>query len=141
MPRISFVIIIILFFIPFHALSDEEGGIFNTTAEEQDDFGITVFKGWDDTEKTLFVVSEILLIADWGQSLDINRKGVSDNNPILNHAPISTVNTYFAAWLVANYFITDNLPNDYRKMWLVGLVLGEIVFVGSNAGVGINIAF
>ncbi len=133
MSRISLAIIaiiIIMVLIPFNALPDE-----------QSDSGTDIFEGWDDTEKTLFVASEILLIADWGQSLDINRKGISDNNPILNHAPVSTINTYFAAWLVANYFITDNLPGDYRKIWLIGLVGGEIIIVGLNAGVGINIAF
>lgn len=131
MLKIYIVIIaVMLSLIPFSVLADEQG-----------DTGTDIFEGWDDNDKTLFLASEILLIADWGQSLDINRKGISDNNPILNHAPISTINTYFAAWLVANYFITDNLPGDYRKMWLVGLVLGEIVFVSANAGVGINIAF
>lgn len=131
MLKIYIVIIaVILFLIPVTVLADE-----------QSKGGTDIFEGWDDNDKSLFVASEILLVADWGQSLDINRKGLSDNNPILNHAPISTVNTYFAAWLVANYFITDNLPGDYRKLWLVGLVVGEMFFVGSNYGAGINIAF
>lgn len=114
---------------------------FSVLADEQSDSGTDIFEGWDDNDKSLFVASEILLIADWGQSLDINRKGLSDGNPILNHAPISTVNTYFAAWLVANYFITNTLSGSDRTLWLNVIASLEVYVIGSNYAAGINIAF
>ncbi len=127
------LIIVILFFSSTNALADidQDGHIFKENP----------FEGWDDYDKNIFVASEILLITDWGQSLDINRKGIPDGNPILKNAPISTVNTYFVSWIVANYFITNALSGSYRKSWLHIITGVEVYTVGSNYAAGINIAF
>ncbi len=142
MPKIIIVIIIAFFLTSLNALADKEMDSSNGGGSiRQSNSDIILFNEWDDNDKILFTTSELLLIADWGQSLDINRRGATDLNPILNHAPESTVNIYFACWVVGNYFITDNLSGYYRKLWLFGLTQFEIVVVGTNFSAGWNVRF
>ena len=99
---------------------------------------------WSNTEKNLFYASEISLLIDWKQTLDIQKNpNLQEINPILGkHPSDGYINNYFAVALVSNYLIADYFK-DYRIYILSGVTAVETLTIYRNKryGIGIGIPF
>ena len=100
-------------------------------------------KDWNDIDKKLFIASEVVILADWNQTLQAarNPNRYAENNLILGrHPSIGYVNSYFAGALVANYFVADYFSN-YRTQYLGTVIAAELIVVGKNRAIGLKIGF
>ena len=82
------------------------------------------WKDWSDSDKGMFVASTVAITADW-MTTRYYSKHQSDfpqyyeTNPILGkHPTAQSVDLYFAALVVSNYYIADWLPPEFRGFYL-----------------------
>lgn len=92
-------------------------------------------KAWD-----WQTTSNVLIIADWGQTLDISaRDDYFETNPILGKYPSrGEVNTYFLTCLILNNVIGEYIGGDG---WYMAISFNQAVAVGHNIIAGINFNF
>ena len=87
----------------------------------------------------LLAASSIGLLGDWGQTRHIARSGHPETNRILGtHPKLSDVDKYFAASLLANYLIGNNLPPKYRRMLWTGVAGTQASMMLNNNNVGLK---
>lgn len=100
---------------------------------------------WTPEQRQLYLVSNVLLLADWATTRDMTRRyneGYYERNPILGRNPSTQrVDTHFAAALIGHYFISDWLSTKNRDFWLTGVVLVEGATVTHNLGIGLRLRF
>lgn len=80
---------------------------------------------WSDTDRQLFVASQIAITADWITTRYgvIHRNelspGLQESNILLGPYPsVGRVNLYFLTMLATNYYIADAVPADGRGLYL-----------------------
>jgi len=87
---------------------------------------------------------QVLHIVDWRQTLGITEKPdiYWEMNPILGEHPNrDTVNIYFLASGLGHIFITDLLPQPWRKRWLMFTGFVKIYCVENNFSIGLGCNF
>ena len=105
----------------------------------------SAWEDWDQSTRTMFVASSIAITADWATTRNMTRRyneGYYELNPILGKHPTRTeVDVYMIGMLVANYYITDWLPNEYRNIYLGirTIVHGEAAH--NNMSIGLRLQF
>ena len=107
-------------------------------------FSAQASEPWRDIDKTLFVASTALLVADWAQTRYIakNPDQFYERNPILGkHPSVGKVNAYFAGAIIGNYLLMDYLSPKNRTLYQAGLISVQIVVVGNNKRIGVGMAF
>ena len=101
---------------------------------------------WDTYDKSLFVAHQIIRTVDMFQTQDIyNQKEFYEMNPVIDTGVdrfgTHFIPIYFVGMAVAEYFIADALPSNYRKAFLT---VGSAVSVGlvyHNKAAGLNMSF
>lgn len=85
-------------------------------------------------EKTLYIVSNGLLVADWltTHELVIHRDYHETNIILGRHPSQNDINVYFSFVLAANYLLYKTLPLDSKKSYLYAVILIETTVVGLN---------
>jgi hypothetical protein len=99
---------------------------------------------WTTTNKSLFVTSTALLVADWGQTRYVSKhpEHYQETNPLLGDYPsTSRVNNYFAGVLIGNFLLTHFLSAEYRNYFQIFLIGAEARAVTSNHAIGVKVAF
>ena len=94
-------------------------------------------------ENKMFIASQVLTVADWMQTRDIARRtdDFHETNPLLGRYPsMGTVNTYFVASLVGNYYFTNYL-DEHRMVWLKIHNISRGATVINNASIGLKMSF
>ncbi len=82
------------------------------------------WESWSDSDRTLFVASQIAITADWattryGVRNRHNLPGLHETNLILGPYPSTNrLDLYFVIMLASNYYIADTLKSDDRKLYL-----------------------
>jgi hypothetical protein len=97
---------------------------------------------WSDTDKKLFVASQIAITADWAttrygsrhfDSMSSNR----ESNILLGLEPSTKkVDLYFIGLLATNYYITDWMPSESRGFYLSVRTVSHGIAAKHNASVG-----
>jgi hypothetical protein len=101
-------------------------------------------RDWDKTDYTLLGIATATLIADWGQTRSIakNEDKWKELNLILGeHPSVGRVNTYFATSILATAGVAYLLKDNYRKGFLLGIIILETVVVIRNQSLGIHFSF
>lgn len=100
---------------------------------------------WTERDTARQAVVTGLLVADWGQTLDMTGRydeGYWERNPLLGHYPSrGEVNTYFAAAIVGHYLIARSLSRDNRARWQWSFIVLEGLIVGHNYKAGLSLDF
>jgi len=104
------------------------------------------YDDWDKETKSLYVASNVLLLADWSSTRYLVRQSQTtsyyENNIILGKKPsMSSVDLYFVGSMIANYYIVDNLSPKVGKWYLTGLIVLESGVVSHNLKIGLKISF
>ena len=85
------------------------------------------WKDWSDSDKSLFVASELAMVADWSTTRyatrhwDTLKDKSRETNIFLGRYPnTAQVDGYFIICSFVNYYLTDTLPSTgyYRPMYL-----------------------
>ena len=111
----------------------------------------TCIAGWDDwsdTDKKLFVASNIAIFADWQTTLDIARNpdkyrevGPIAQRVIGEHPSQSSVNYYFLGRFALNYALADYLESDLKSWYLMITTVGHGDAAIHNYMIGLRIKF
>lgn len=109
---------------------------------------------WRKTDVALEVLSQGLLLVDWGQTLDIRERedeGYYEKNSYLGKYPSrGKVNKYFALSCLAHGLITWVLPVKWevfgftihpRRLWQYGFIGVESPCVINNYQIGIRVNY
>jgi hypothetical protein len=91
----------------------------------------------------LAIGSTALVIADWGQTLQVARlPGCNaESNPLLGvHPGIGRVNTYFSL-VIATNLSAFALPKTQRRLWYEVVSIVEAFAVMHNFSRGVSIGF
>lgn len=88
-------------------------------------------------------------VVDYGQSrwivkncnITLNCTGNYEANPLLKHASIGRVNTYFALAPLVTYALADNLSSENRSGLIWGLAAFELVVIGHNKYIGYHVQY
>ena len=101
---------------------------------------------WDNTDKTMFGISTVLLTMDFMQTNNIyDRDEYYEINPVIDwgvdRIGKKFVPIYFSASLVAKYFIADNLDSKWRKGFLGLCILTSGFLVIHNNSIGLRFSF
>jgi hypothetical protein len=104
------------------------------------------YDDWDNETKSLYVASNVLLLADWASTRHMVRQfpkgGYYENNIILGKYPsMTSVDLYFIGSMIANYYMVDNLSPKVGKWYLTGLIVLESSVVSRNLKIGLKINF
>lgn len=86
----------------------------------------------------------LALLADRSQTMQIHDSGgkLREGNPLLGSDPsVARINRHFATWAVAHYLATRAVPTEYRKYWQGGSLAVELVVIGRNKRLGLNVKF
>ena len=109
---------------------------------------------WSKTDISLEILSQGLLLVDWGQTLDIRERedeGYYEKNSYLGKYPSrGKVNKYFALSCLAHGLITWVLPVKWevfgftihpRRLWQYGFIGVESPCVINNYQIGIRVNY
>ncbi len=92
---------------------------------------------WDTTEIALYATALTLDYVDYRQTIEIVRSDYYETNPILGKYPSeSRVRNHFILSAIGSYLIADNIK--HRKVFLIGFILVEALFVNHNISIGIR---
>jgi hypothetical protein len=97
-----------------------------------------------DMNIALYSTYSILHFIDYGQTLNIakNPDKYYEMNPLLGKYPtVDKVNLYFISTYIINSAIIYILPNEYKNIWMTGIIGVEVLCVGKNINSGIKINF
>ncbi len=77
---------------------------------------------WSDTEKKLYIASQLAIIADWSTTRNAARNnypnGTSESNIILGrHPSVDKIDLYCIGLLLTNHLIADALPKESRTFY------------------------
>jgi len=77
---------------------------------------------WDSTKKTMFVASNVAIIADWATTTNLTGRydeGYYETNKILGKTPNKeAVHMYMIVRLVTNYYAAEHLPKGWDLAYL-----------------------
>lgn len=121
--KISILIITLLFFISSSAMAADP---------------------WDSKDKALAATMSTLLVADWGQTINMSRNPsiYHENNPILGlHPSEQSVHTYMGTALIGALTISHFLPSKYRALFMGSIIGLEIPYVYNNYRIGLKMQF
>lgn len=80
--------------------------------------------------------------ADWSQTLNLQKCGFRELNPILGERPSrASVNAYFIASIGLHVLIAKLLPSKYRHAFQYITIGWEAGFVTHNAHIGVRFTF
>ena len=100
---------------------------------------------WTAEQKSWYVASNILLLADWATTRDMTRRydeGYYERNLILGRRPSTRqVDLYFVTYLVGHYFLTDYLQGRNREIYLYTVTGIEGIAVSNNLNIGLKLRF
>ena len=99
---------------------------------------------WDPASKYLAGSALAATLADWSQTRYIAKhpdQFYETNRVLGKHPTTGKVDAYFAGSIALSYFIADQLPSNYRKIFLGGITVVEISFVNHNKSLGIGWSF
>jgi len=99
---------------------------------------------WTKADYTVQVALTAALVADWGQTLHIQRSGPYgfEQNPVLGTYPSrARVNTYFAASIATTWIVADQLDAPWRRVFQVTLLLVEMIVLRNNHMIGFQVRF
>jgi hypothetical protein len=99
---------------------------------------------WTTTDTVLTVAAGAVIVADWGQTLNIVRRPdeFREANPILPHYPTrGQVNQHFMAQIVVHSMVACALPANYRKIYVAGVALHGATLVFNNNRIGLKVSF
>ena len=107
---------------------------------------------WSKTDIALEILSQGLLLVDWGQSLDITKRDeYYEKNAYLGKNPSrSKVNAYFALSCLTHAGITWMMPASARvfglqfsprRAWQYAYIGYESSFVANNYQLGLKVSF
>ena len=94
--------------------------------------------------RSLYVTSTTLLVADWGQTryAATHPQKFTENNVIMGKQPsIATVNEYFAGWILGNTAMLFIMPTSWQKYWFLCITGLEISAVSNNYGAGVHFSY
>ena len=95
------------------------------------------------TTYILWVLMNLSLVADWGQTRSIAyHPEYHENNPILGrHPSVSRVDTWFIGALAVSNGIMIALPKKYRPYYAGTVTAVETYLVVHNNSIGLKIDF
>ena len=99
---------------------------------------------WAPSDYTLAGAALAALAVDWGQTRHIakNPQRFIETNPVLGTAPsVGKVDAYFVGAMVGTVALAHVLPNDWRQLFLAGVLTVELGVVQQNRSLGIKMAF
>jgi hypothetical protein len=105
------------------------------------------WESWSDTDRKLFVASQIAITADWattryGVRNRDNLPGLRESNIILGPYPSTDrLDLYFVVMLVSNYYIADIVPDDDRKLYLTVRTVSHGLAARHNVQAGWQLRF
>jgi len=105
------------------------------------------WESWSDSDRTLFVASQIAITADWATTRYGVRNrpslpGIRESNIILGPYPSTDrLDLYFVTMLVSNYYIADRLPSDNRGLYLIVRTVSHGLAAQHNVQVGWQMRF
>jgi hypothetical protein len=99
---------------------------------------------WETTDYVLAGAAVAALAVDWGQTRHIakNPNRFIETNPVLGTSPsVGKVDAYFVGAMVGTVALAHVLPNDWRQLFLAGVLTVELGVVQQNRSLGIKMAF
>ena len=99
---------------------------------------------WGTTDYALAGATLATLAVDWGQTRHIakNPQRFAEKNPLLGPAPsVGKVDAYFVGAMVGTVALAHVLPNDWRQLFLAGVLTLELGVVQQNRSLGIKMSF
>lgn len=99
---------------------------------------------WETTDYALAGATLAALAVDWGQTRYIakNTHRYNETNPMLGATPsVGKVDTYFVGAMVGTVALAHVLPNDWRQLFLGGVLALELGVINQNRSLGIKMAF
>ena len=99
---------------------------------------------WDSASKYLAGSALASTLADWSETRYIAKhpdEFYEANRVLGKHPTTGKVDAYFAGSIALTYFIADQLPSNYRKIFLGSISVVEISFVNHNKSLGIGWSF
>ena len=111
----------------------------------------TCMAGWDewsDTDKKLFVASNIAIFGDWQTTRDISRNpndyrevGLIPKMVIGEHPSASSVDLYFLARFAVNYYLADTITGSNKTLYLTIATVSHGAAAVNNYNIGLRIRF
>lgn len=99
---------------------------------------------WDTTDKVLGAATAAAIIMDCHQTRTIVRnpnRYREDWNPVLEkHPSMNSLNLACGTMLIGGYFLADAFP-QWRRAGLISVLAIEIIAIGHNKRIGINLSF
>jgi hypothetical protein len=99
---------------------------------------------WTQADTAREVTYQVIAAMDWMQTRTIAKhpKQWHEYNVVLGkHPSVDRVNAYFAATVLAHYYISKALPQDWREGWQSVSIGFEGAVVAHNIHVGIQMSF
>jgi len=93
---------------------------------------------------TLAIISGVLIVADWGTTLDIeNHDNIYEENKVLGRHPSrGKVNTYFVGKLLLHWYLnTNRYTRKYKNLWNGSQIYITGKAVKNNFELGLEMAF
>ena len=100
---------------------------------------------WDSTKKTMFVASNIAIVADWATTTNLTSRygeGYYEKNKILGRTPNKeAVHMYFVARIVTNYLLAKHLSKDWDIAYLGWTTVVHGSAAVNNHSIGLRYKF
>src|SRR5210317_1342179 len=100
---------------------------------------------WDSTKKTMFIASNIAIVADWATTTNLTGRyseGYYEKNKILGKTPNKeAVHMYFVARLVSNYLLAEYLNNNLDIAYLGWTTIVHSSAAVNNHSIGLRYKF
>ena len=100
---------------------------------------------WDNNKKTMFVISNIAIVADWATTTNLSSRyseGYYEKNKILGRTPNKeAVHMYFVARIVTNYLLAKHLYKDWDIAYLGWTTVVHGSAAATNIGIGLKFKF
>ena len=100
---------------------------------------------WDSTKKTMFVASNVAIVADWATTTNLTGRyseGYYEKNKILGRTPNKeSVHMYFVARLITNYLLAKHLSKDWDIAYLGWTTVVHSSAAANNHSIGLRYKF
>lgn len=100
---------------------------------------------WSDQKKDLFIASNVVMVVDWGQTLNLTERyheGYWEENPWLGKNPSRAhVNKYMAGRIISNYLFAEYLPEPWDRFSLMFSLGTHGYSVINNYNLGLEFKF
>ena len=98
---------------------------------------------WTTSQKVEEAMALSLIVIDYGQTMDIKSSpGYAEGNRILGDHPTDRkIKEYFAGVVIIQVGAANLLPSKQRQWLIDGTLMVELVAVGKNKSIGLQVKF